>query len=340
MPVYIEKFMETGVKLLLNGKGKEFLDYYYDYIEKISNYGIPLRDIASKGKIKKSIAEYKKDCSTLTKAGRPKSRQVWYELALLNNTNPDVGETIYYINTGDGKKKTSYKDVEKKTIKGKNGEPDTFEININCFMLDNKIVDADEDTFCTDEIEYNAPKYIEQFNKRIKPLLVCFSTDIRSKILTNDPTKRQAFTEDAAKLTSGQPNKLEDQDSYEQLMTIEDKEIKYWLSVNEIPPFIDECELDWDDIVSEYETRMEMLKKEGIALEVKKYNEIIENINEREVEDFILEVKIPKSISSFLKLDGKSMRFISKQFNIPIGSAYDIADKEFEESEDDEENND
>ncbi len=337
MPVYIEKFMETGVKLLLNGKGGEFLDYYYDYIEKIDNYGIPLREIASKGKIKKTVSEYKKDCNVLTKAGRPKSRQVWYELALINNINPDVGETIYYINTGDGKKKSSYKDVEKKTIKGENGNPDTYEIKVNCFMLDNKIVEAEEDTFCTDEIEYNAPKYIEQFNKRIKPLLVCFSPEIRNSILISDPSKRQYFSSEAVILSSGYPNKVEDQDSYELLMTMDDKEIKYWLSVNEKPPFISESQMDWDNIVVDYENRMELLKQEGIRIELLKYNEIIENLNEKEVEDFILEVKIPKSISSFLKLDGKTMRFISKQFNVPIGSAYDIADKEFEENEDENE---
>lgn len=52
MPVYIEKFMEDGIKLLLNGKGKRDCWIYYSYIEKISNYGIPLREIASKRKNK------------------------------------------------------------------------------------------------------------------------------------------------------------------------------------------------------------------------------------------------------------------------------------------------
>lgn len=335
MPVYIEKFMENGVKLLLNGKGKEFLDYYYDYIEKIYNYDIPLRDIASKGRIKKSVLEYKKDCNTLTKAGRPKSRQVWYELALLNDIDPDIGETIYYINTGNGKKKSTYKDVEKKTTKGKNGESDTFEIIINCFMLDKNIVEAEDDTFCTDELEYNAPKYIEQFNKRIKPLLVCFSPEIRNKILINTPDKRQSFTELASKLSSGYPNKIEDQDSYEQLMTIEDKEIKYWMSIDEIPPFISECGFNWEEIVSDYKIRMEILKQEHIKEEVNKYNDIIGKLTQKDVEAFIVEVSIPKKISEFLKLDVKTMRFISKQFNVPIGSAYDIADKEFEEDDED-----
>lgn len=337
MPVYIEKFMEKGVRMLLNNNGKEFLDYYYSYIEQIYNYQIPLRDIASKGKIKKTISEYKKDCHTLTKAGRPKSRQVWYELCILNNINPDIGETIYYINTGDGKKKKSYNDVEKKTIKSKNDEEDKIEIKINCFMLDNNIVEAEDDTFCTEDVEYNAPKYIEQFNKRIKPLLVCFSPEIRNSILIKTPGDINFFTEEVAKLSSGMPNKPEDQDSYEHLMTMDDKEIKYWISVNEIPPFMDECGFNWDEIVSDYENRMEILKQENIAMEVKKFNEIIENLTENEVDDFITEVKIPKQISSFLKLNSENMKFISKEYNVIIGDVYDIVDKEFNFDDEDEE---
>jgi hypothetical protein len=42
MPVFIEKFLDTAIPLLLYGKGKEFIEFYYDYIEKIYNYKIPL----------------------------------------------------------------------------------------------------------------------------------------------------------------------------------------------------------------------------------------------------------------------------------------------------------
>ena len=55
MPEYIAKFLAIGIRLLLKGKGQEFLNEYYSYVEKIYNYQIPLRDIATKGKIKKSI---------------------------------------------------------------------------------------------------------------------------------------------------------------------------------------------------------------------------------------------------------------------------------------------
>ena len=96
MPEYISKFLEKGIRLLLRKKGQEFIEAYYDYIEKIYNYQIPLKMIASKGKIKKTLEEYVEDCKTITKAGRPKSRQAWMELALRENLTVNMGETIYY----------------------------------------------------------------------------------------------------------------------------------------------------------------------------------------------------------------------------------------------------
>ena len=112
MPEYIAKFLTKGIRLLLQGKGKEFLDEYYFHVDKIYNLQIPLRDIASKGKIKRSIEEYKKDMKVITKAGRPKSRQAWYELAIQNNLSVANGDTIYYINTGKSK---SHSDAKKIT---------------------------------------------------------------------------------------------------------------------------------------------------------------------------------------------------------------------------------
>ena len=53
MPEYISKFLSVGIRQLLKGDGQAFLNEYYSYIDKIYNYRIPLRDIATKGKIKK-----------------------------------------------------------------------------------------------------------------------------------------------------------------------------------------------------------------------------------------------------------------------------------------------
>ena len=45
---YIQKFLDKGLRLLLQKDGAGFLDEYYSYIERIYNYEIPLQDIASK----------------------------------------------------------------------------------------------------------------------------------------------------------------------------------------------------------------------------------------------------------------------------------------------------
>ena len=68
---------------------------------------------------------------------------------------------------------------------------------------------------------YYITKYIDMFNKRIKPLLVCFDKSIRtaidakgkekSNILITDPSDRRVFTEEESKLVSGQPYNATDQ---------------------------------------------------------------------------------------------------------------------------------
>ena len=113
MPIYIEKFIAKAAELLLHNKGKEFIEYYYDYIEKIYNMQIPLKDIASVGKIKTSIKEYKEGCKQLTAAGSKKARQAWYELAIKENLNVNMGDSIYYINTGKKKGDSDVKRITK-----------------------------------------------------------------------------------------------------------------------------------------------------------------------------------------------------------------------------------
>ena len=109
--------IEEYIDLLLNGNGQKFLENYYKYIDMIYNYRIPLRDIASKGKIKKTIEQYKADCKTLTKAGSKKSRQAWYELVIQNDVKVDVNDTIYYINTGSKKSESDVKRITHQYVK-------------------------------------------------------------------------------------------------------------------------------------------------------------------------------------------------------------------------------
>lgn len=365
MPEYISKFIEKSVRLLLQNKGKEFLDEYYYYIGKIYNYQIPLKEIASKGKVKKSLDDYVKDCETVTKAGNKKSRQAWMELALRENLKVDLGETIYYINTGtkkshaDVKKVTSYnitqedgtvKNIKSKLDKewkaaedGKNAEGNklTFDdwvkkhhkevtidtqIILSCELLPRSVVESENDFYCEEGKEYNVEKYIEQFNKRITPLLVCFSKDIRNDILITNPKDRKFFTEEQSVLVSGQPNKEGDQDTYEQLMTMEDKEVKFWMAHPEWEiPFLKECDMDWEKIKQDYNDRKEKEKQLGIDKTRESYEEALNALSEDDVDKFEDEGKIPLSIEKIVDFDPNSNNFVCKEYpDVIIGNIFDI----------------
>ena len=111
--------------------------------------------------------------------------------------------------------------------------------------------------------EYNVAKYLGAFNKRIKPLLVCFDPEIRDEIIINvykdKETKlikladRSVFTKKQCTLIAGKPFKPEDQDTYEALMIMEDKEIRFWDSVNKIPNNIEETE--WEEVRQDWKER-------------------------------------------------------------------------------------
>lgn len=367
MPEYISKFLEKGIRLLLRKKGQDFITEYYDYIDKIYNYHIPLKLIASKGKIKKSVSEYTKDCNTITKAGRPKSRQAWMELAIRNKLDVNMGDTIYYINIGktksqaDVKKVTKYfkyingektnctteieKEWKKDNICGKLAEkekklslhdyikamhPEIFieeEIILNCEIVGNDIINSENDMFCEEGKEYNVPKYIEQFNKRITPLLVCFNPSIRDRILITNPSERQYFTEEECELCSGFPNKFGDQDTFEQLMTMDDKEIKFWLKHPEWKiPYIEECGMDWEKISSDYIKRTEEEKKLGITEIKEKFEKAIQSLTTEEFNNFE-DGELPESLNKIVTMDLLNGTFMSKEYpDVVIGRFYDIYD--------------
>ena len=356
MSGYLEKFIDNGVDLLLRGNGYQFLSNYYDYIEKIYNYQIPIKDIASKGNIKKSIKDYIVDCQTLTKAGSKKSRQAWYELVIKEGINASVSDTIYYINTGtkkghsDVKRVTHYyaydengnkieitKEVEKlykeNSKAAADGGVDTKktrlelakehygkkafdedEIILNCKLVPNEILDTEEDVLCSDYdgLEYNVEKYIDQFNKRITPLLVCFHPNIRNDILITNPKDRKYFTEEQSKLVSGYPNKEEDQDTFEALMTPERKEIEFWTKIGETPPFVKECGINWDDLLEKHQKEVEEEQNELFKSENSKYLDALENLTDKDIDEFETDGKIPSSISAIMVLNSDMRLYFKK----------------------------
>lgn len=389
MPEYIAKFLAVGIRLLLKGEGQNFLNEYYSYIEKIYNYQIPLRDIASKGKIKKSLEEYKRDVMEITKAGRPKSRQAWYELALKYNLKVDNGDTIYYVNTGktkshadvkkikkffiineDKKKEEITKTIEKEYKTWKNSDESiksvggsnlasTYtitefarmkynafaedEIIFNSELVPREIIEREEDTFCSEvgeNLEYNVAKYIDMFNKRIKPLLVCFSTEIREQIMITNPDERPYFTEEQCKLTSGEPNKPTDQDTYEQLMQITDREINFWKTYNLVPPFIEECGMGkWEDILADYDKRMQEEAENGIAEEKATYHEILSTLTSEELDTFMEEGEMPAVLLKIVDVDTESSNLVSKKYKgAIIGDISDLVEA-WNRAEDDSDKN-
>jgi hypothetical protein len=191
---------------------------------------------------------------------------------------------------------------------------DEDEIILNCKLVPNEILDKEEDVLCSEYegLEYNVEKYIDQFNKRITPLLVCFHPDIRNKILITNPKDRLYFTEEQSKLVSGYPNKEEDQDTFEALMTPERKEIEFWVKINEVPPFVKECNIDWDELVKKHLEEVEQEKNELYETENAKYLAALDTITNKDIEEFENDGKIPSALSEIVTV-GSDMRFYFKK---------------------------
>ena len=77
MPGYIEEFLDNAFVLLLNGKGYDFMQYYYSYVERIIDRKIPLSKIATKARVKKSVEQYKN--RGVNKKGQLKPNQAHME---------------------------------------------------------------------------------------------------------------------------------------------------------------------------------------------------------------------------------------------------------------------
>lgn len=248
MPEYVKEFIDKGLRLILNGKGKEFVDYYYDYADDIRYKQIPLKKIASKSKIKISLNAYKNRGTD--KNGRQKAMQAHMELLIqerekiardlfkehiddfiLDQENRTIDDfsideimkmvsdhmppereldsTVYYVNIGYRK---SHGDS--KVVKDKITGEDRF-----CSMLV-----SDEDL--NKEISYNYEKYLSGFNTKVATLLVGFETEIAKKILVKINKEgdlvKEMFTSDQLVLNNFDLDDLKDS------MYLEDLEVDFW----------------------------------------------------------------------------------------------------------------
>jgi len=254
MPEYIEEFIDKGFDLLLHGKGKEFVDYYYDYAEDIRYMQIPLKKIASKSRVKLKIKGYKNRGTD--KNGRPKAMQAHMELLIKKREEqaielfevhkdkiecdkekedqltpdtkmkliinymppePELDDVVYYVNTGYVKSHGESKEIKDK---------ETGEMRMASALISNEDLQENPEMTGT----YNYEKYLAAFNSKVKSILVGFDPAIAKKILVNTikkgekkgELKKEMFTSDQLVL------KNYDLDDFDEAMHLEDAEIDYW----------------------------------------------------------------------------------------------------------------
>ena len=233
LPVYIEEFLDKGVKMLLQGDGKAFIEYYYEYLQKIFDKKIPLTKIAQRAKVKLTIEDYNKRLNTKTKSGNSMSRMAHMELAIQDNLNVNLGDVIMYVNNGT---KASQGDVQKMTVKqikdtnavnlfnNPKSKPITDGVMVNCYMLDANTLEKNAELTG----DYNVPRAVVTFNKRIEPLLVVFKQEVRDSLIVTDPVDRGIYTTVQCELINGQPFEQGDQDTLEEVLTLSEGELSYW----------------------------------------------------------------------------------------------------------------
>jgi DNA polymerase elongation subunit (family B) len=260
LPLYIEDFLDKGVKMLLEGKGQDFVEWYYEYIQTIFDKQIPLMKIAQRAKVKLSIEDYNKRTKLKTKAGGDMSRMAHMELAIKHGLNVNLGDVIYYVNNGE---KPSHGDVQKvkptkkgfseNDIKdyinhyGKAPDGLEFMIKLNCYMLDNKELENNPDMLG----DYNVARALSTFNKRIEPLLVVFKEEVRNELLVDNPEKRGLFTKEQCELINGIPFDEGDQDKLEDVLAMSTEEVNYWERRGVSPTYMYElAEEGWEEFIN------------------------------------------------------------------------------------------
>jgi DNA polymerase elongation subunit (family B) len=257
MPKYIEKFLDKGVKQLLRGEGKEFIDWYYEYIQKIFDLRVPLAEIASKARVKISVEDYIKRSKQTTKSGSLMSRQAHMELIIRDGIQSNLGDVILYVNNGN---KASHGDVQKINEKMPKKEVDLFfeehgskpilgsHVQLNCYRIEPSDLENNPEMLG----EYNIQRAIATFNKRVEPLLIVFDDEVRDTLLVKNPEDRSFYTSGQCKLINGKPFSPEDQDDvYENLIKMEQGEIDFWDSVGVDPNYIYElAETGWEEHIN------------------------------------------------------------------------------------------
>lgn len=204
LQTYISEFINTGFEMLLNGKGAEFVEYYYSYIEKLYNKQIPLIKIANKSKVNLTVEQYKDRANKKNINGEPLPRMCHMELIIENKKEVKFGDVAYYVNNG---KRKSHGDIG------------------HSYLIDEIELETNPD-LCGD---YNVPRYIDLFNKRVNIFLVVFKPEIRNTLLVDNPENRNYYTAEQMELISGIPLEEGGQDDIQKdVFDFSEKENLFW----------------------------------------------------------------------------------------------------------------
>lgn len=280
LPEYIEVFFNIGIRMLLKGKGKDFIEYYYHYLEEIFTKNIPIRQIASKSRVKRSVDDYLG--RGMNKNGKPLPKQAHMELIVANKINVNLGDVVYYVNNGSTKSSTDV-GVDKKT-----GKP-------NAYIILEKDLRLNPDM----KGEYNVTKCLSSFNKALEPLLVCFKPNIKETLLKKLPEDReyyleedmilQAYTYENYPFEKSKIDSLYSDGKNLALFKMEEKEVNFWNKTGLNPydvfdEFTTEIPLEFDRKFFEHFNNIK------IKLEKVDSNKKLKTIkNELEEDDIVLQ---------------------------------------------------
>ncbi len=173
---YAKKVIDKGITLLLENKGREFVDLYNKTITDLFYGKIVTKTIVSKSKMKDSIENYIEKLKGKNINGTKLPRQTHMELLIKEGKTANLGDNIYFINTGTAK---SHSDVEHGIL-----------------VSDKELENPDYN------VNYNKAKYIDKFNERIKPLLCVFKKEVSEKLIVKSPENIVQFTKEDLLLVS------------------------------------------------------------------------------------------------------------------------------------------
>jgi len=124
--------------------------------------------------------------------------------------------------------------------------PEGF-VQINCYMLDSKTIEENPNMTG----DYNVPRAISVFNKRIEPLLVVFKDEIRNSLLVENPDERGLFTSSQCELINGHPFDEKDQDSLDEVLNMSEAEVAYWERRGLKPDYMYEMAVEgWEEFIN------------------------------------------------------------------------------------------